>query len=65
MARFRVSFWLNAAKDDELLLLEEIDQLKKGRAFTRTIRDGIRLVLGAKSRSAAAAGVLTSTNSNG
>lgn len=45
MARYRFSFWLDAGKDDELLLAEEIDQLKQGRAFTATIRDGIRLMV--------------------
>lgn len=45
MARFRISFWLDANKDDELLLLEDIDRLKGMRKFTRTVRDGIRLMI--------------------
>ena len=45
MARYRFAFWLDCNKDDELLLAEEIDTLKQGRAFTATIRDGIRLIL--------------------
>jgi len=45
MARFRFSFWLDANKDDELLLMEDIDRLKEKRLFSRTIRDGIRLMM--------------------
>ena len=44
MARFKFQFWLDADKDDELLLMEEIDELKSKRSFTKTIRDGIRLI---------------------
>lgn len=45
MARFRFSFWLDADKDDDLLLMEEIDLLKKKRKFSRYVRDGIRLMI--------------------
>lgn len=44
MARERFSFWLDLNKDDELMLAEQIDDLKRRRLFTRTIRDGIRLI---------------------
>ncbi len=44
MARYRFSFWLDANKDDELLLAEEIDLLKRQRTYTSTIRNGIRLI---------------------
>lgn len=43
MARFKIAFWLDADKDDELLLLETIDELKAARQFTRAVRDGLRL----------------------
>ena len=45
MARFKFNFWLDAEKDDELLLMEDIDHLKKQRLFSQTIRDGIRLMM--------------------
>ena len=45
MSREKFNFWLDCSKDDEILLAEEIDTLKQGRAFTATIRDGIRLIL--------------------
>lgn len=43
MARYKRHFWLDASKDDELLLLETIDELKAERKFSRAIRDGLRL----------------------
>lgn len=49
MARYKREFWLNARKDDELVLLETIDQLKKQRSFTATLRDGIRLIVDLRS----------------
>ncbi|MBZ0285711.1 MAG: hypothetical protein K8L97_33590 [Anaerolineae bacterium] len=45
MTRYKREFWLDARKDDELLLLETIDQLKQQRSFTATLRDGIRLIV--------------------
>ena len=45
MARFKFQFWLDGDKDQELLLMEEIDHLKSQRSFTKTIRDGIRLIV--------------------
>jgi len=48
MTRFKFQFWLDANKDDELLLMEEIDHLKSQRSFTKTIRDGIRLIVDLK-----------------
>ena len=44
MARYKFSFWLDCDKDNELLLAEAIDDLKRRRTFTSTIRDGIRLM---------------------
>jgi len=47
MLRHRImyKFWLDANKDDELLLMEDIDDLKYRRLFSKTIRDGIRLII--------------------
>ena len=45
MARGRFLFWLDFTKDHELMIAEEIDALKRHRLFTRTIRDGIRLIV--------------------
>ena len=44
MARYQFCFWLDCDKDDELLIAEEIDTLKQERSFSKTIRDGIRLI---------------------
>lgn len=44
MARGRFFFWLDYDKDSELLIAEQIDELKSQRLFTCTIRDGIRLI---------------------
>jgi hypothetical protein len=44
MARFRFSFWLDGKKDDELLVAEVIDDLKKQRNFSAVVRDGIMIV---------------------
>lgn len=38
-------FFLNANDDFELWLADEIAELKSKRSFTRTVRDGIRLVI--------------------
>jgi len=45
MARYKFEFWLDGNKDDELLLMEDIDHLKRNRLFAKTIRDGIRLIM--------------------
>jgi len=45
MTRFKFEFWLDSDKDDELLLMEDIDELKQNRLFVKTIRDGIRLIM--------------------
>ena len=42
--RIRFMFWLDLKKDDEYALAEEIATLKDQRSFTRTVRDGIRLI---------------------
>ena len=44
--RFRLmyKFWLDVNKPDEFELAEQIDELKVGHTFTRTIRDGLRLI---------------------
>jgi len=44
MARGRFTFWLDYSKDEQLLLAEVIDELKRRRTFVQTVRDGIRLV---------------------
>ena len=46
--RERFFFWLDVSKDDELLLAEQIDELKKRRQFTGAIRNGMRLFLDLK-----------------
>lgn len=45
-ARYRVmhKFWLDVAKDDEDTLDATIHELKRKRTFTKTIRDGLRLI---------------------
>lgn len=45
MARYRYSIWLDSDKDDELLLMDNLDNLKKSRLYSKTIRDGVRLLL--------------------
>jgi hypothetical protein len=44
MARFRFSFWLDCKKDDELVVAETIDGLKRQRNFSGVVRDGIMIV---------------------
>jgi hypothetical protein len=44
MARGRFTFWLDYNKDQQLILAETIDELKRKRTFVQTIRDGIRLI---------------------
>ena len=43
--RERFNFWLDASKDDELLLAEQIDELKRKRQFASAIRNGLKLFL--------------------
>jgi hypothetical protein len=45
MARGRFTFWLDFRKDDELVLAETIDDLKRKRGFASAIRDGLRLIV--------------------
>lgn len=44
--RFRLQhkFWLDMSKSDEAQLADQIDELKQTRAYSKTIRDGIRLI---------------------
>ena len=44
MARGRFNFYLNFQKDDELLVAERIDDLKRRRSFTSVIREGIIII---------------------
>jgi hypothetical protein len=44
MARYRFDFWLNADKDDELIVAEKVDELKRKRSFSSVLRDGIMIV---------------------
>lgn len=45
MSRFRFNFWLDCARDDDLLLAETIDALKRTRSFSSAIRDGLNLIV--------------------
>jgi hypothetical protein len=42
--RIKHTFWLDVTKTEEYQLAEAIEDLKTKRSFTRTIRDGIRLI---------------------
>ena len=42
--RKRLGFWLDYGKDDELLVAETIDALKKQRKYQRAIFQGIQLI---------------------
>lgn len=42
--RLKFTFWLDVTKDDEYELAGQIDDLKRERLFSQTIRDGIRLL---------------------
>lgn len=44
MARYKFNFWLDANKDDELIVAERIDELKRKRSFASVLRDGIMIV---------------------
>jgi len=43
--RLMFKFWLDMHKPEEEALADTIDQLKQERSFSKTIRDGIRLVV--------------------
>ena len=43
--RQRFVFWLDIEKDHEADIAEAIDSLKQKRSFSKTIRDGIRLIV--------------------
>jgi hypothetical protein len=42
--RKRMGFWLDYGKDDELIVAEAIDELKKQRKYQRAIFQGIQLI---------------------
>lgn len=42
--RLKFMFWLDVSKSDELGLAEMVDDLKEKRLFSKTLRDGIRLI---------------------
>lgn len=42
--RLRFTFWLDVNKDDEAEIADKVEDLKRGRLFAQTIRDGIRLI---------------------
>jgi hypothetical protein len=44
MARYRFNFWLDGNKDDELIVAEKVDELKRKRSFSSVLRDGIMIV---------------------
>jgi hypothetical protein len=44
MYRKMYKFWLNLENDSEYTVAEHVEKLKADRSFTRTIRDGIRLI---------------------
>lgn len=43
--RIQFKFWLDIVKNDEYALAEQAMHLKNKRGFSRTIRDGLRLIL--------------------
>lgn len=42
--RIKFMFWLDVTREDEFAVAEQIDILKEKRLFSKTIRDGIRLI---------------------
>lgn len=48
--RYQFKFWLDASKDNELLLAEEVDGLKLRRQWQPTVRDALHLLLSLKKR---------------
>ena len=43
--RNKFTFWLDDSKQAENLLIGQVDSLKDNRLFSKTIRDGIRLIV--------------------
>lgn len=41
--RYQYRFWLDANKDVELLMMENLDTMKRTRRFAKTLRDALRL----------------------
>lgn len=44
MSRWRVTFWIDDKKPDELAIGRQVLDLKKKRQFARVVKDGIRLI---------------------
>lgn len=44
MARYKIQFWLNSEKEDELNVADTVAELKQRRSFSATVRDGIMIV---------------------
>jgi hypothetical protein len=44
MARYKIQFWLNSDKIDELNVADTVAGLKQQRSFSSTVRDGIMIV---------------------
>lgn len=44
MSRWRVTFWIDDRKTDELAIGQQVLELKKKRQFARVVKDGIRLI---------------------
>lgn len=42
--RLQFIFWLDIDKQSDLTVIKDIQELKKERSFTQTIRDGVRLI---------------------
>lgn len=51
MPRRMFKFWLNDSKHEEKAIVGQVDTLKQERLFSKTIRDGIRLVTSLRSGS--------------
>lgn len=44
MARYKIQFWLNSQKPDELTVADTVAELKLQRSFSAVVRDGIMIV---------------------
>lgn len=44
MARYKIQFWLNSEKIDELNVADTVAELKQRRSFSAVVRDGIMIV---------------------